>query len=223
MSSEKKPDSSNGPLSWLKNNWNQPAQGIAALATGILSFFQPPDEGIILGSHPGMLALVRGFIVPVVWLVMSVPARAYAARRHTLGWLIAGVLTFFLALSIWIVQAQLSDTWTCHSRLLNKRFVIGQTFTKEAIEGRKLKEKMLHQREIIDQEAVELLEETPPEELIEGAEQNPNLVWKPAEIRFRRLIVTTLYMAGVPVFAISLIAALQAWYCAGRRRNAAGE
>jgi len=217
-------------LLWTKNNWNKPTQAITALSAAILSYYNPLVKGISLGSSEAMLSLTRIYIVPVVWLIMSVPALLYAGKKHAMAWFRVGVIMFVLSLAFWIALAYFYQIWTCESELLRKNgakkyvFVIGKTFTQSAIDNQKFIEEKMYGQKISDAKALEKLRATRPAELIEGAisnlntSQDPALVWEQSEIDFRSLVFSILYITGVSITTISLITALQAWYCIRRPR-----
>jgi len=202
---------------WFKNNWNRPAQGVAAIAGAVLSFAQPPAEGIAIGDSQSILKLARVFIIPVVWLIMSVPARKFAKGKHTWAWFTFAIAMFVAAIVIWFAQRSLYESWTCHSSVLNKQFVVGDSFNPAVISGMQLNEKLLNGHEISEDEARRLLANTPKCTLVERAEQDPASVWSNSELLYRRKVMSILYIAGIPVFVVAMISALQGWFCAGKR------
>lgn len=204
-------------LDWLKNNWNHPAEGATALAGAVLSFNVPPADGIALGDSNLLLNLTRVFLIPIVWLIMSVPGRIFSRKSHAWKWFWFSIPMFLCAITIWIAQSQLYARWTCHSDLLNRQFPVGRTFTPSVIKGAQTNEELLSGRNISEEEARSILSAMPACKLIERAEQDPNRVWNADEIMFRRDVLSILYIAGIPIFVIAMISALQGWYCVSRR------
>lgn len=161
-------------------------------------------------------ALARVFIIPIAWLIMSVPARRYSERQHSKHWFVVSIVLFLLGLTVWLAHQQLYERWTCYSDVLGERFVHGRSFTREAIEARKFRARKLEGREITAEQAAEELRSIRPCTLIDGSEKDPSRVWTPDEIKSRKLVISAVYILGLPTFVMALIAAVQAWYCAGR-------
>jgi hypothetical protein len=201
-------------LDWLKNNWNKPAQGVAAITSAILSFTQPPPEGIIVGDSKSMLSLIRFFVIPIVWLIFSVPARKYDGKPAVWKWFWVTIVVFLIALGVWFGQREVYQAWTCHLASEDRDVAVGKTFTPTAVAAMQKIEKVLSGRELSELEAREMMRDTKPCLLVERAQRDPERVWQPDEIRFRRTVMSTLFVLGVPIFIIALLAGLQTWYCA---------
>src|SRR5690242_11464707 len=101
-----------GALRYLQTDWNKPAQGVTALAGSIFGYFGPPPDSVALGGMGVLAVLGRTFIIPVVWLLMSVPARSRQSRvdRYLWFWVAAGML--IVSLGVWIGNAWLVGRWT---------------------------------------------------------------------------------------------------------------
>jgi hypothetical protein len=206
---------------WLKDNWNLPLQGVVAVIAAASGFFVAAADTSHLGYRPAELAGARGLIILAAWLLLCVPARQYARKSDSGKWLRAGVILLVVALAALLLQSQLRESWTCHSASLDKRFTVGNTYTAAALEGQKFIEEQILRRTVSDADVVKALREIPPCRLVEGSQQNPERVWEPGQLRFRRAMMSGLYVTVAPLFAIAFICAVQALYCA--RGMSAGE
>ncbi|MGH9238168.1 MAG: hypothetical protein ACRD3G_09030 [Vicinamibacterales bacterium] len=169
------------------------AVGAAVVATATGIFRAPP-----VGDAPGLLAL-GGLLAAVVSGLVYVAMIKYAMRRHLLGWIVAAVVGLAGSLTAYHQYSVLWDSYVAEYQ--GEQKIVGDELTPDGVAYSK-------QEQISD-----------PTQLLFAAGGVAEQIWTSASIARVRAIMRLTYYLSFPLVAISILATVQAVYCATRRES----
>jgi hypothetical protein len=165
---------------------------MAWIIATIGSLWVPPPPALPSDSKT-MVSFAKFTVIILLGLMILPTMKWCCKKRHawlwgkvTAGSLILGIIAFFTFM-------QLLDSWTV--RHGDKVFYIGN---------------------IVKQDIAPFMQAHPEmskEELLESAGWNPANIWTEKSLRRCRLILSTIYILFVPLFAIALMSLTQLVYC----------
>jgi hypothetical protein len=144
------------------------------------------------------------FVVSVLVGLVFLPMNSWSGRQHRWWWWTLASVFLVLGIIVFFVYLSLRGQWT--APYSGGRVVIGTTYKPEAI-AYKTKIRNEEKREISD------------EELIMDSAGNRSSIWDDTEMHRRRLFFGAVYMAAISLFALTMIAVIQALYCSTRPKR----
>lgn len=135
------------------------------------------------------------FIVAGVIGLLFFPISTWSGRRYRVKWWISTIICLILGIIFFFQYQSLRSAWTIE--YFGNRVIVGRTYTQDAYD---YKAKILKEQKRSIQD----------EELIMDYAGDTKSIWIEEEIRRRRLIVASLYVALISLFAISIITLIQA-------------
>lgn len=203
-------------FTYLKNNWNQPVQGVSSLGLAISSYWLPPSNSIGLVNQQTFLHFGRVFVIAIIWFLLRAGAKKWSEAEHVRNWLKVCITSSILSIMLFFGYYGLIYAWTYNSDMFGLTLIGGKSYTEKAINNTIFIEKEDKGREITREQAIELLNkenDENKEDLLFRFGGDINSIWSWCSLFLRRNFLGFVYLLGLPLFCIALISAIQTSYC----------
>jgi len=183
------------PTQWLEHarkHWGTLAKGAIWVSSVVGGFWLPPSVGLTESAQKTWLFFAR-FISAVVVGLMLVTTVRWNRRSHTAGWWSLSFVSLLLAIFAYLGYQHLTDSWTLNYR--GRTVLRGATYSPQAA----------HDRERNPGEN--------DERLLDRFAGKAEDVWTADSVNVHRLYLGAFYIASVPLFAVCMMAVVQAISC----------
>lgn len=209
----------------LNNNWSVLAQGATSLAAAIIDgFWFPPSVATGLGEQKIFVGFGKIFVVVIAWSLINVYVHYYRRHMEDIRWWFRLCLaSALISIAVFFGYQVLTTLWThSYQREHGKVVLIGSEYTETIIENvtnrakfdPDFRKQFDPQREITRNDAIMWLNKQNPEQLLSSVQGNSNAVWTSKSLFVRRVLLSAVYLAGLPLFCIALMSGIQAAYLA---------
>jgi bacteriorhodopsin len=181
-------------LTWVKGRWRALSAFAAVVVSLVTAAIHPPpvDEA---RSHVAFGGFAAAVVTGLVYVLMRKRSRAMDTR----AWWIAALVTVLLTVAVNVTYASMWDRYVVE--YAGSQHVVGSELTEV---GRKW---------------VETRGESAPSDLLFAAAGQAELMWTPESIARNRRNFRLVYYACYPLFALSVLATVQAIHCARTRKR----
>jgi hypothetical protein len=188
-------------INLARKHWKYLLQGGTWIMVLLGSFILEPPHWI--PQEQKVWFHLSHFTVSALIGLMFIPMTRWSLRRHTWWWWLVAVLFLVSGILFLFNYQDLRVDWT--RSYDKKRVVIGSTYTDDAIGHR---------------ERVFTAQSRYPsdEELIMDYAGDINSIWSPDETRRRNLVLAGFYLATISLFALGIMALVQALACNTQNR-----
>lgn len=175
-----------------KNDWTRIAQ-LGTWVLGIVSGFVVAPQ---LGGPEEEASVwkLAQFVVNILVILMFIATSRFDSKDHLKHWIIATIATLLLGLAAYF--SYLNQQGSCTCKYYAKTVLIGTHLNNPEKEG-----------------------EIPCEELLKDHTGAVEEIWTKESINRCRLVLGMSYILTIPMFAICLISALQAFYINQKTTN----
>lgn len=181
-------------LTWVRGRWRALSAFGAVVVSLVTAAIHPPPVGEAR-SHVAFGGFAAAVVTGLVYVLMQKRSRAMDTR----AWWIAALVTILLTVAVNVTYASMWDRYVVE--YAGSRHVVGSELTEV---GRKW---------------VETRGESAPQDLLFAAAGQAELMWTPESIARNRRNFRLVYYACYPLFALSVLATVQAIHCARTRKR----
>jgi hypothetical protein len=178
---ESEPKEENPVDERLVKQWNLLMPAVTWVMAMIGSFWLPAPPGLITEDTKVMVSFAK-YLATISTGIMVLPILKWSSRKHVWLWGKVAAIASVLSVAAFFSYQQLEETWTV-----------------------KHDGELIYIGGVVKQEVAEFIRVYHPskEELLDSAGWDPARVWTQESIQHHRLMLSAVYVLGIPLFVIT--------------------
>lgn len=179
----------------LVKQWKLLIPAVTWVMAMVGGFWLPAPPGLVTEDTKVMVSFAK-YLATISTGIMILPILKWSSRQHVWIWGKVAAIATVLSVVAFLSYQNLEESWTVNHN--GELLYIGRE---------------------VNQDVAEFVRVYHPskEDLLDSAGWDPARVWTQKSIQRGRIILSTVYILGIPLFVIALVSVSQIIYCASRK------